>query len=83
MSLLHSIEQLQQAPIRKRKIVLTVSVLVIMVVIISLWIMQLKYTLSTTRPEHTASITEPMKLIWNSMKDSLPANLKSIYEKGK
>ncbi|MEK7576982.1 MAG: hypothetical protein AAB482_04805 [Patescibacteria group bacterium] len=83
MSLLSSIENLQKAPIRKRKIVLAVSVFVIMLAVIGLWILQLQYTLSTTRPERTSSITEPIKLIWGSMKDSLTADVKSIYEKGK
>lgn len=70
MSFIEHIEHLQQAPLRKRKIVLAVSVAAIMTAIIALWIMQLRYTLQGETAQ-APSIAEPFKLLWGSVKDSI------------
>ncbi|MEK7642923.1 MAG: hypothetical protein AAB372_00510 [Patescibacteria group bacterium] len=73
MSILGRIENLQQAPPRKKMIVLTLSVLIIMSAIIGLWVMQLDYQYKRTAPTqtHEASITEPFLIIMRSTSETV------------
>ena len=80
MAFLDSLENLQNAPKKKRLGILIILVTLFMALVIGLWVLQLKGEPSR---EAGPSFIEPIKLIWNSLKENMAGigSLNPFYEK--
>ncbi len=80
MALFDSLENLQNAPKKKRVGVLVVSVTIFMALVIGLWVLQLRWEPAN---QTGSSFIEPIKLIWSSLKENMAGigSLNPFYEK--
>lgn len=70
MSILTRIEELQKAPVQKRKIILAVTVGICMVVIIGIWIIQLRYETGASSEGSSAQAASPFEMMFGSIKNT-------------
>jgi len=77
MSLIEFVQKLQDKPRHIRVQILWLSVLVFMVIIFSLWIFSLKYSLSEVKEEKGPEIKKELP----SLKEAFKASIGSFFEK--
>jgi len=70
MSLLTRIEELQKSPPERKRAALITSVAISMIVIVGIWVLQLRYELNRSNPTNS-NTSSPLGLIFNAVRDRI------------
>lgn len=70
MSLLTRIEELQKSPPERKRATLITSVTIGMIIIVGIWILQLRYELNRENPT-SQNTSSPLGLIFNAVRDRI------------